>query len=353
MRLRPSLLILATGVPLLVGTLLSGGGQVAATDRVIVVVAGDTLSGIATRVGVPVETLAALNDLPDVDHIVVGQRLRIKARPARTHRVAPGETLSLLAQRYGTSVTAIARANGIADPSFVPAGAVLRIPGTRAGADTPAGADLQQTAEPASRPITHRVAPGETLSLLAQRYGTSVTAIARANGIADPSFVPAGAVLRIPGTRADDGLTPTSGLPAQMAEAAAERSGVRRLIVTEARRQGVPAALALAVAWQESGWQQDVRSYAGAVGVMQLLPATADWVQGSILHEPIDLWSAASNVRAGVALLDYYLARYGGDRTRALAAYYQGMTATDRHGVYPVTRPYVASILALEHVFGG
>jgi LysM repeat protein len=283
MRLRPSLLILATGVPLLVGTLLSGGGQVAATDRVIVVVAGDTLSGIATRVGVPVETLAALNDLPDVDHIVVGQRLRIKARPARTHRVAPGETLSLLAQRYGTSVTAIARANGIADPSFVPAGAVLRIPGTRAG----------------------------------------------------------------------DGLTPTSGLPAQMAEAAAARSGVRRLIVTEARRQGVPTAFALAVAWQESGWRQDVRSYAGAVGVMQLLPATADWVQGSILHEPINVWSAASNVRAGVALLDYYLARYGGDRTRALAAYYQGMTATDRHGVYPVTRPYVASILALEQVFGG
>ena len=49
-------------------------------------------------------------------------------------------------------------------------------------------------------------------------------------------------------------------------------------IVSEAQRQHFPAALALAVAWQESGWQGRVVSSAGAVGVMQLLPPTADWV---------------------------------------------------------------------------
>jgi len=340
MRLRPALLIIAIVVPLLIGTLVSGGSEVAATDRVVVVVAGDTLSGIATRIGVPVETLAELNDIADADHIVVGQRLRVEPGPTVTHRVAPGETLSQLAERYGTTVAAIAGANGIADPEYLQAGAVLRISGTSA-AET-------RAPRPSRSTITHRVAPGETLSHIALRYGTTVAAIAGANGIADPEYLQAGAVLRIPGTGATAGA---SELPAHMARTAARRSTVRRMIAAEARRQAVPVAFALAVAWQESGWQQDVRSSSGAVGVMQLLPATADWIETSILHEQVDASSAASNVRAGVALLHYYLARYGGDRTLTLAAYYQGMGATDRFGVYPVTRPYVASILALEEIF--
>ena len=66
----------------------------------------------------------------------------------------------------------------------------------------------------------------------------------------------------------------------------------------------------------------------------------------------IDLYDARSNVQAGVVLLRHYLDRYHGDRTLALAAYYQGQTAADRHGVYQVTRPYIASILALEKLFG-
>ena len=59
------------------------------------------------------------------------------------------------------------------------------------------------------------------------------------------------------------------------------------------------------------------------------------------------------NIRAGVRLLAHYLARYAGDRDRVLAAYYQGQTAVDRYGVYSVSRPYIASILVLERLFGG
>ncbi|MFP5380400.1 MAG: transglycosylase SLT domain-containing protein, partial [Vicinamibacteria bacterium] len=64
-------------------------------------------------------------------------------------------------------------------------------------------------------------------------------------------------------------------MPAAMAELVARRAVVRQVIVEEARRFGVPPAFALAVAWQESGWQQGVVSSAGAIGVMQLLPTTA------------------------------------------------------------------------------
>jgi soluble lytic murein transglycosylase-like protein len=70
-----------------------------------------------------------------------------------------------------------------------------------------------------------------------------------------------------------------------------------------------------------------------------------------MLGEPVNLWSPASNVRAGVHLLRHYLDRYGGNRSLALAAYYQGQAATDRHGIYPVSRPYVSSILILQDIF--
>ena len=81
-----------------------------------------------------------------------------------------------------------------------------------------------------------------------------------------------------------------------------------------------------------------------------LLPATADWVGSTMLHGPVNPWNPRSNARAGVALLKHYLDRYG-SRSLALAAYYQGQAGTDRHGIYPISRPYVASILLLERMF--
>ena len=140
-------------------------------------------------------------------------------------------------------------------------------------------------------------------------------------------------------------------MPPSMAAVVGQRSAMRQLITAEARRQSFPVALALAVAWQESGWQERVVSSAGAVGVMQLLPSTADWVSATMLGERVNLWDARSNVRAGVALLKHYLARYG-NRPMALAAYYQGQAGTDRYGIYPISRGYIASILLLESMFG-
>jgi soluble lytic murein transglycosylase-like protein len=72
-----------------------------------------------------------------------------------------------------------------------------------------------------------------------------------------------------------------------------------------------------------------------------------------MLRAPVDVHDARSNVRAGVRLIAHYLDRYAGNVDLVLAAYYQGQTAADRHGVYAVTRPYVASIKALARIFGG
>jgi soluble lytic murein transglycosylase-like protein len=174
-----------------------------------------------------------------------------------------------------------------------------------------------------------------------------------ANGITNPSRIYAGQRLVIPGVKAPSSAAPAPSVPESMRALMGRRDDVRRAIVEEARRFDVPAALALAVAWQESGWRQDVVSHAGAIGVMQLLPATGEWVGDVMLGQRVDLRSTRDNVRAGVRLLKHYLARYDGKVDLVLAAYYQGQTAADRHGVYPVSRSYIASIRALVRMLGG
>ena len=258
----------------------------AATDRVVVVRRGDTLSQIAVEEGVSVADLMRLNGIVNPNRIVVGQRILVE-------------------------------------------------PTAPSGSSAPA-------------PVVHRVASGENLTVIAQRYGSTIGAIVAANGIANPSFLRVGQRLTIPGAATSTG---SAAAPSAMAALVAARDPIRRIIVAEATAQGVSVAFALALAWQESGWQPTVVSSAGAVGVMQLTPPTADWVASTMLGGPVNLAEPASNVRAGVRLLRHYFERYGGDRVMVLAAYYQGQSGADRHGVYAMTRPYVESILALEAIF--
>ena len=358
-----------------------------AADPTVVVKPGDTLTSISKRHGVAITRLVELNDLANPNRIFAGQRLRIAAAaqtsaaapaPAveRSHTVLPGEHLIGIARRFGVSVPAIVAANGIANASRIYAGQRLSIPGAAAAAPVaaaPAAAAPAAAAPAAPSPAasssggqasarTHAVRAGEHLTGIARHYGVSVSAIVAANGIANASRIFAGQRLVIPGAApaaANGKAAPTapaasgSGMPSSMAQLVARRDGVRRLIVAEAERQGVPPAFALAVAWQESGWQQAVVSSAGAIGVMQLMPDTAEWIAESMLGRPVNPRDINHNVTAGVRLLKHYLDRYDGNRALVLAAYYQGQAAVDRHGIYPVSRSYIASISILVELFGG
>jgi LysM repeat protein len=100
------------------------------------------------------------------------------------HVVAWGETINIIAARYGVSVEDIVAANNLANPDLIRAGDVLIIPGASA---------------PAPQPGVHIVRQGETLQSIASMYGTTVDAIARANGIINQNYIWVGQRLTIPG----------------------------------------------------------------------------------------------------------------------------------------------------------
>ncbi|MDX5402362.1 MAG: lytic transglycosylase domain-containing protein [Rhodobacterales bacterium] len=105
----------------------------------------------------------------------------------------------------------------------------------------------------------------------------------------------------------------------------------------------VSPALVLAVIAVESSGRADAVSSAGAVGLMQLIPATAD------RFGVADSLNAGQNIKGGVAYLDWLLQEFGGDPILALAGYNAGENAVRRHGgvpPYAETRDYVPKVLA-------
>ena len=96
---------------------------------------------------------------------------------------------------------------------------------------------------------------------------------------------------------------------------------------------GVDEALVYSVIRTESGFRPEVESSAGAIGLMQLMPTTFDWLQekldGGITHSVEDLKNPDINVRYGTYFLSILLDRYGGDIRTVSAAYNAGTTTVD------------------------
>lgn len=174
---------------------------VASAGAAYTVRSGDTLGEVAQRHGVSVRELARANDIADPDHIVVGQRLTIPGGDSdgaaaasrtsdRTHVVGRGETLGQIARRHGLSLRDLAAANGITNPSHVMAGALLRLSDSPPPTPGTSGS---------GGPDTYRVRPGQALSTIALRFGTSVSSLVAANDLASPDRIYAGQTLTVPG----------------------------------------------------------------------------------------------------------------------------------------------------------
>lgn len=111
----------------------------------------------------------------------------------------------------------------------------------------------------------------------------------------------------------------------------AEEPRVLEPLARAARTYEVDTELVLALAWHESRWRPEAVSPAGAVGVMQVMPGTAERVVAAdaLLQPPVDLTSPGDNARVGAAYIARMLDRYDGDPRTALQAYNQGPTPID------------------------
>ncbi len=111
-----------------------------------------------------------------------------------------------------------------------------------------------------------------------------------------------------------------------------DEENVARAVVREARRHGLDPALVLAVIQVESGGYYLAVSHVGALGLMQLLPATAEELAGKLgvdWRGPDSLFDPVVNVQLGTAYIKHLADRYG-DVSTALAAYNWGPTRIDR-----------------------
>jgi len=318
---------------LLAALLLVAVGQ--ADGATVTVRPGDTLSGIAARHGVSAAALAAANGIRDPNHIVLGASLTVPgsggaAASGGTVTVRPGDSLSAIAARSGVSAASLAAVNGIRDPNRIVAGTRLRLPGGSTAVASVSGGSVT-------------VRAGDTLSAIAARAGTSVTALASLNGLANPNAIHAGQVLRVPGGTSTGGMPAPSYLAPTVTVA---RSEVGPLISRAAARYGVDANLARAISYHESGYSQFMRSHAGAIGVMQLMPYTADWVGPSLVGRRLDPRNVYDNVEGGVAYIAW-LQRRTGDARRTAMAYYQGLRSLTERGPYDDTVAYGRSVMAL------
>ena len=120
-----------------------------------------------------------------------------------------------------------------------------------------------------------------------------------------------------------------------------DRDGAEKLVREAADRHNVDPALIRAVIQTESNWNSSAISRKGAVGLMQLMPSTAQRFGATEFYSP------QQNVDAGVKYLKNLLQRYDGNLDLALAAYNAGEGAVDRaHGIpaFRETRNYVQKV---------
>lgn len=113
---------------------------------------------------------------------------------AAAYVVQPGDTLWGISRRFGTTVDAIVQANNIPNPNLIYVGQVLEVPGAPPPQPPPT-----QPPQPPPTSGTYVVQPGDTLTKIAQRFGTTVQALVQANNIANPNLIYVGQVLVIPG----------------------------------------------------------------------------------------------------------------------------------------------------------
>ncbi|MGO4859370.1 LysM peptidoglycan-binding domain-containing protein [Arthrobacter sp. 2MCAF14] len=367
------------------------------------IVRGDTISGIAARYGLNTNTVLQLNGLSGNTIIYPGQQIKLSGSAAAPSAPAPapspapspasssaasytvvsGDTLSGIAARHGVALSDVFSWNGLNGRSIIYPGQKIKVgPGTNAPAPAaPAPAALAPASAPAAPAApalantgSYTIKSGDTLGGIASRLGVSLSSLLSANKLSMSTIIYPGQKLAIPGAPAASAaapapvstpLVPSTFLGYTYPEAVVSSANANKallnaspvpstaqmkgIVADTARRMGVDPSLAMAFAYQESGFNQRAVSPANAIGTMQVIPSSGEWAS-QLVGRKLNILDPYDNVTAGVAIIRA-LVNTSKDLNTAIAGYYQGQYSVSKHGMYDDTKAYVASILSLKKNF--
>ncbi|MCZ9883884.1 lytic transglycosylase domain-containing protein [Arthrobacter sp. B2a2-09] len=366
-----------------------------ATPATYTIVRGDTISGIAARYGLNTNTVLQLNGLSANTIIYPGQQIKLSgsgtapsapapapspapspsSSSAASYTVKSGDTLSGIAARHGVALSDVFTWNGLNGGSIIYPGQKIKVgPGTNAPAPSaPAPAPAPAPAAPAlANTGSYTIKSGDTLGGIASRIGVSLSSLLSANKLSMSTIIYPGQKLAIPGASAAPAPAPVSTplVPstflgytypdAVVSSANANKAllnaspvpstaQMKAIVADTARRMGVDPSLAMAFAYQESGFNQRAVSPANAIGTMQVIPSSGEWAS-QLVGRKLNILDPYDNVTAGIAIIRT-LVNTSKDLNTAIAGYYQGQYSVSKHGMYDDTKAYVASILALKKNF--
>ncbi|WP_258027650.1 LysM peptidoglycan-binding domain-containing protein [Curtobacterium sp. BH-2-1-1] len=249
---------------------------------------GDTVSGIAARYGLSAQEVLVRNGLGWNTIIHPGQTLHLSSTPAvstasattsatGSYHVKQGDTVSGIASRVGVSTTALLSANKLSQRSVIYPGQTLRVPTAGAtaapvAAVTSAPASTSGSASSA-RAGSVKIGTGDTIASIAASHGVTVSALLSANGLTYTSTIYAGKTL----------VLPSSG-----PSLSAEQRGNAATIVAVGRSLGVSdhgIVIALAAAMQESSLRNLSHGDRDSVGLFQQRPSQG-WGSAAALQDP-------------------------------------------------------------------
>ncbi|MCW2133252.1 LysM peptidoglycan-binding domain-containing protein [Arthrobacter sp. VKM Ac-2550] len=361
----------------------SSSGSSSSSGGSYTVKSGDTLSGIAVRHSMGLSKILSLNGLKASSIIYPGQKIKVSGSAASStptattsstktssnsggsYTVKSGDTLSGIAARHSMGLSKILSLNGLKATSTIYPGQKIKVAGSAASVQP---AKTSSTAASGSG-SSYTVKAGDTLYGIAIKHNITLSKLLQSSGLKSTSVIYPGQKIKVSASGSSqpevnaataEPLVPSTFLHYSYPQAVVAKanenkrlllstpqpsqSQMKAIIADTASSMGVDPALALAHAYQESGFQQTAVSPANAIGAMQVIPTSGDWAS-DLVGRKLNLLDPYDNATAGVAIIRS-LVRTSDDLDDAIASYYQGQYSVKTHGMFDDTKTYVKAIKA-------
>ncbi|MGP9648954.1 LysM peptidoglycan-binding domain-containing protein [Glutamicibacter sp. AOP38-B1-38] len=345
---------------------------------------GDTLGGIAAKHNMSLSALLSKNNVSASKPIFPGDKLTVSGSSkssepksesknqnsgssSSAYTVKSGDTLGGIAAKHNMSLSALLSKNNISAGKHIFPGDKLVVSG---------GSSSSNNSEKKSEPkksgnAAYTVKSGDTLGGIAGQHNMKLSALLNLNPqVSTQSPLKIGEKLKVSGSSVQpngniekkedrkigntfEGRTYPDATVNDANQnknyldsvSVPSRDEMKAMIRSTANSMGVDPALAMAHAMQESGFNMRAVSPANALGAMQVIPSTGEWMS-SRLGRDLNLLKPQDNVTAGVATIRFNL-----DNTDslddAIASYYQGLGGVRKYGMFEDTKRYVASVKSL------